>query len=66
MGSTNDIDKRLSSYTPGEKVVYKSYGELKVGTVTSVGNSVKIRDTMTDRVQSVPFSKVSQRFNSQF
>ena len=64
MGLTNDTEKRWSSYTPGEKVVYKSYGELKVGTVTSVGGSVKIRDIMTDRVQSVPFSKVSGRFNS--
>ena len=64
MGSINDIEKRWSSYTPGEKVVYKSYGELKVGTVTSIGSNVKIRNTMTDRVQSVPFHKVAGRFNS--
>ena len=64
MGSINDFEKRWSSYKPGDKVTYKSYGELKIGTVTSVGDSVKIRDTMTDRVQSVPFSKVAGRFNS--
>ena len=63
MGSVNDIEKRWSSYKLGKKVDYKSYGKLKIGTVTSTGSNVKIRDTMTDRVHSVPFSKVSGRFN---
>ena len=64
MGSINDTEMRWSTYKPGDKVVYKSYDKLKVGTVTSVGSSVKISDIMTDKVQSVPFSKVSGRFNS--
>ena len=56
-----------STSKPKEKVIYKSYGDkLKVGTVTSVGTSDQISDIMTNNVRSVPFHKVTGRFNSQF
>ena len=65
MGSINDTEMRWSTYKPEDKVVYKSFGDkLKVGTVTSVGSSVKISDIMTDNVRSDPFHKVIGRFNS--
>ena len=65
MGSVNDSESRWSSYKPGDKVVYKSNGyKLKVGTVTSVGSSVKLRDITSDRAKSIPFSKVTGRFKS--
>ena len=65
MGSINDTEMYWSAYTLGDKVVYKSYGDkLKIGTIISVGSRVKIRDNMTDRVQSVSFNKVAGPFNS--
>ena len=65
MGSINDTEMYRSAYKPGDKVVYKSYGDkLKIGTIISGGSRVKIRDNMTNRVQSVSFNKVAGPFNS--
>ena len=63
MGSINDTEMCCSAYTPGDKVVYISYGDkLKTGTIISVGSRVKIRDNITNRVQSVSFNKVAGPF----
>ena len=63
MGSINDTEMCYRAYIPGDKVVYRSYGDkLKTGTIISVGSRVKIRDNITDKVQSVSFNKVAGPF----